>query len=111
MANLSPALLYLGSTTGSNVYTTSSGPGDYSIIKNINICNVTASPASCNVHVLLSGVSSAANNNAILSSFTVAPNETVTYSGIVVMPSNSKIYISQASSSLTFSISGVEYAE
>ena len=110
MANLTPKLLYLGAATGANVYTVSSNTGSYSIVKNMNICNVTSSSATCSVHVLLSGVSASANNNAILSSFTVAPNETVAYDGIFVLPANSKIYISQPAANLTFSISGVEYA-
>ena len=110
MANLTPKLLYLGSPTGANVITVSNSAGSYSIIKNMNLCNVTGSSATCNVHVLVSGVSSAANNNAILKSFTVAPNETVAYNGIVVLPANSKLYISQSAANITFSISGVEYA-
>lgn len=110
MANLTPKLLYIGADTGANVYTVSSNTGSYAIIKNMNICNVTGSTATCNVHVLVSGVSAAANNNAILKSFTVAPNETVAYNGIVVLPANSNLYISQAAANITFSISGVEYA-
>ncbi len=110
MANLTPKLLYLGADTAANVYTVSNNAGSYSIIKNINICNITSSSATCNVHILVSGVSAAANNNAILKSFTVAPNETVAYNGIVVLPANSNLYVSQASASITLSISGVEYA-
>ena len=110
MANLTPKLLYLGAATAANVYTVSNNAGSYSIIKNINICNITSSSATCNVHILVSGVSAAANNNAILKSFTVAPNETVAYNGIVVLPANSNLYVSQASASITLSISGVEYA-
>ena len=110
MANLTPKLLYLGADTAANVYTVSNNAGSYSIIKNINICNITSSSATCNVHILVSGVSAAANNNAILKSFTVAPNETVAYNGIVVLPANSNLYVSQASASITLSISGVEYS-
>ena len=110
MANLTPKLLYLGADTAANVYTVSNNAGSYSIIKNINICNITSSSATCNVHILVSGVSAAANNNAILKSFTVAPNETVAYNGIVVLPANSNLYVSQANASITLSISGVEYA-
>jgi hypothetical protein len=110
MANLTPKLLYLGAATGANVITVSNNAGSYSIIKNINLCNITSSAATCNVHLLVSGVSAAANNNAILKSFTVAPNETVAYNGIVVLPANSNLYVSQANANITLSISGVEYA-
>lgn len=110
MANLTPKLLYLGNDTSANVYTVSSNTGSYAIIKNINLCNVTSNSVTCNVYVLESGVTSAANNNAILKSFTVAPNETVSYSGIVVLNSNAKVRVEQASANITFGISGVEYA-
>ena len=109
MANLTPKLLYLGADTAANVVTVSSNVGSYAIVKNINLCNFTSSAATCDVHLLVSGVS-AANNNAILKSFTVAPNETIAYNGIVVLPANSKLYLSQATASITLSISGVEYA-
>ena len=110
MANLTPKLLYLGADTAANVVTVSSNAGSYSIVKNINLCNFTTSAATCDVHLLVSGVSAAANNNAILKSFTVAPNETIAYNGIVVLPANSRLYLSQANASITLSISGVEYA-
>ena len=110
MANLTPKLLYIGAATAANVITVSNNVGSYSIVKNINLCNITGTAATCNVHLLVSGVSAAANNNAILKSFTVAPNETVAYNGIVVLPANSNLYVSQANASITLSISGVEYA-
>ena len=110
MANLTPDLLYIGADTAANVITVSSNAGSYTILKNINLCNITSSAATCNVHVLLSGVTVAANNNAILKSFTVAPNETVAYNGIVVLPANSRLYVSQTSANITLSISGVKYA-
>ena len=109
MANLTPKLLYIGADTAANVVTVSSNVGSYAIVKNINLCNFTSSAATCDVHLLVSGVS-AANNNAILKSFTVAPNETIAYNGIVVLPANSNLYLSQANASITLSVSGVEYA-
>jgi hypothetical protein len=111
MANLTPSLLYIGADTSANVVTVSNNTGSYAIIKNINLCNFTPTAATCSLHLLVSGVSAASNNNAILKSFTVAPNETVAYNGIVVMPTNSNLYLSQAPfSSITLSISGVRYA-
>ena len=110
MANLTPKLLYIGNDTAANVYTVANTVGSYSIIKNINLCNVTSNSVTCNVHLLQSGVTSASNNNAILKSFTVAPNETVSYSGIVVLSANARIYVGQASANITLSIVGVEYS-
>lgn len=108
MSNLTPKLFYIGAATAANVYTVSDLNESYAIVKNINLCNVTTSSATCSLHLLLTGVS-AANNNAILKSFTVAPNETVAYNGIVVMPPDSSLYLSQSAANITLSISGVEY--
>jgi hypothetical protein len=110
MANLTPKLLYIGAATAANVYTVSNLDKSFAIVKNINLCNVTTSSATCSLHLLLTG-QSAANNNAILKSFTVAPNETVAYNGIVVLPPDSSLYVSQANANITLSISGVEYVD
>lgn len=108
MANLTPKLLYIGAATAANVYTVSDLDESYTIIKNINVCNVTGNSATCSLHLLLTG-QTAANNNAILKSFTVAANETVSYTGTIVLPPDSSLYVSQASANITLSISGVEY--
>lgn len=110
MANLTPKLLYIGNATAANVYSVSSNTGSYSIVKNMNLCNAGANTVSCNIHILVSGVTTPYSNNAILKEFTIGPNETVSYNGIVVLPSNSKLYVSQTLPEVTFSISGVEYA-
>jgi hypothetical protein len=108
MANLTPKLLYIGAATASNVYTVSNLDESYSIVKNINICNVTSNSATCSLHLILSG-QSVADNNAVLKSFIVSPNETISYTGAIVLPPDSSLYLSQASASITLSISGVEY--
>jgi hypothetical protein len=110
MANLTPKLLYLGAGTAANAVIVSSNVGSYAIVKNINLCNFTSSAATCSLHLLANSTTSASNNNAILKSFTVAPNETISYNGIIVLPAESILFLSQASSNITLSISGVEYA-
>ena len=74
MANLTPKSFYIGtSSTGSNVYTTANTVGNYSIIKNINLCNTTSSNAVCSIHILV-GAASPAANNKILSTVNVLSN-------------------------------------
>jgi hypothetical protein len=110
MANLTPKLLYVGAATAANVYTVATLDQSYTIVKNINICNVTSNSATCSLHLLLN-TQSVADNNAIFKSFTVAPNETISYTGAVVLPPAASLYLSQASASITLSISGVEYVD
>lgn len=109
MANLIPKLLYQGNDTTGNVYTTANTVGNYTIIKTINICNTTGTDAACSIH-LLQGANTAAANNKIISNMNVSANNVLYYNTSVVIPANSKIYVSQSGTSLTFTISGVEYA-
>ncbi len=110
MANLTPKSFYIGNQSASNAYTTANTVGNYSIIKNINLCNATSSNAVCSVHILVGGASPAANNK-IVSNVNVLANNVVYYNTSVVVPANSKIYIDQVTANaITFTISGVEYA-
>ena len=110
MANLTPKSFYIGNESASNAYTTANTVGNYSIIKNINLCNATSSNAVCSVHILVGGASPAANNK-IVSNVNVLANNVVYYNTSVVVPANSKIYVDQVTANaVTFTISGVEYA-
>lgn len=109
MANLTPKSFYIGNATTANVYTVANVVGNYSIIKNINICNTTASNAVCSIHILTSGVAPASNNK-ILSNVNVIANNVLYYDTSIVVPANSNVYIAQSGTSLTFTLSGVEYA-
>lgn len=109
MANLMPKSLYIGNDTASNVYTVSSTAGSYTILRNINICNVTSGAATCDIH-LLSSAGTPGNNNAILKTFTIGANETVSYDASVVLDAGQKIHIVNDSNKCTFTISGVEYS-
>lgn len=108
MAGLTPKLLYIGDATASNVYTSNSNANSYTIIKNINICNTTSSNAVVSLHILQTG-QSAVSNNKIISNINVEANNVTYYNTSIVLPSNTSIYLSQASSSTTVAISGVEY--
>jgi len=111
MANLTPKSFYIGtSSTGTNAYTTANTVGDYSIIKNINLCNTTSSNAVCSIHILV-GAATPAANNKIISNVNVLSNNVVFYNTSVVIPANSKLHVDQVTANaVTFIISGVEYA-
>jgi hypothetical protein len=110
MANLTPKSFYIGSGSATDAYTTANTVGNYSIIKNINLCNTTSSNAVCSIHILV-GAATAAANNKVISNVTVLANNVVYYNTSVVIPANSKIYVDQVTANaVTFTISGVEYA-
>ena len=73
MANLLPKNLYIGNDTASNVYTVSNTAGSYSIVRNINICNVTGTAATCDIY-LLDTAGTPGNNNAILNNLNLNSN-------------------------------------
>lgn len=110
MATLKPKLMYQGNDTAANVYTVSNTATLYSIIKSINICNTSnTTNASASVHILTNGASPSANNK-IISNANVIKNDVLYYNTSIVIPANSNIYISSSSNTVTFTISGVEYA-
>jgi hypothetical protein len=110
MANLTPKSFYLGNSTASNVYTVANTVGNYSIIKSINICNTSdAANATVSIHILTAGASPA-NNNKIISNANVIKNDVLYYNTSIVVPANSNVYVGSSNSSITFNISGVEYA-
>jgi len=110
MANLVPDSFYIGNGSGSNVYTVANTVGNYSIIKNINLCNTTSSNAVCSIHILVEGAAVAISNK-ILSNVNVLANNVVYYNTSIVMPKNSVIHVTQVTANaITFAISGVKYA-
>ena len=110
MANLVPKSLYLGNSTGSNVYTVANTAGNYTIIKSINICNTSdTANATASIHILVAGASPA-NNNKIVSNANIIKNDVLFYNTSIVVPANSNVYVASSNSSVTFNISGVEYA-
>lgn len=110
MANITPKLLYIGNTVASNVYSVSNTVGNYSIIKSVNACNTTdVSNATISIHILKDGAAPSSNNK-ILSNANVIKNDVLYYNTSIVIPANSNLYVSSTSSTITFAISGVEYA-
>jgi hypothetical protein len=112
MPTLTPKNFFIGSNVGagSNVYTVANTVGNYSIIKNINLCNTTASNATCSIHLLVDAAT-VGNSNKIVSNVNVLANDVVFYNTSIVIPANSKIHITQVTANaITFAISGIEYA-
>lgn len=110
MANLKPKLMYQGNDTAANVYSVANTVGNYSIIKSINICNTSnTANYSASIHILIDG-ETPSSNNKLISNATVIKDDVLYYNTSVVLPANSNIYISSTSNTLTFTISGVEYA-
>lgn len=109
MPNLTPKNLYIGNTTGSNIYTSGSNVGDYSIIKLINICNSnTSASKSFTIHLLTTTNNTAQSNNIIISNLSIPPNNVMQIDTSLVINSNSSIYLSHTGN-ITVTISGVEY--
>jgi len=110
MANLVPKSLYLGNSTGSNVYTVANTVGNYSIIKSINICNTSdTANATADIHILIAGAAPG-NNNKIISNANIIKSDVLYYNTSIVVPANSNVYVASSNSTITFNISGVEYA-
>jgi hypothetical protein len=110
MANLAPKLLYIGNDTAANVYSVANTSGNYTIIKSINICNTSnVANATASVHILSNG-DAPSSNNKIISNANVIKDDVLYYNTSIVVPENSNVYVASSANTLTFTISGVEYA-
>lgn len=109
MANLLPKRLYIGAATGgSSVYTLTSNVGSYAIVRSINACNTTGTDATFDLHVVPSG-DTAGTANKILSSITVPANDVITSDAIIALEPSDSIYFNQSGTSITLTVSGVEF--
>lgn len=109
MANLTPKLLYIGNASSGNVYSVTNVLGNYTIIKSINICNTSSIPERCTINILVNGATVGIQNR-VISNAEVLSNNVLYYNTSIVVPANSHVYVSQANTNLTFTLSGVEYA-
>jgi hypothetical protein len=109
MPSLTPKMLYLGVGSASNVYTSGSNVGDYSVIKIISVCNSnTTSPKTFSMHILTPTSNTANANNIVISNMSVPSSDVLQIDSSLVINNNSSIYISH-SGNITTLISGVEY--
>jgi hypothetical protein len=108
MAGIVPKLLYIGNAQNGNVYSAPPSEGSYAIIKSVNICNTSSGSQTFSINLILPG-GSVGLNNAILGNVVISGNNVFSYETSIVIPEGASIYISQPQTSLTFTISGVEY--
>jgi hypothetical protein len=108
MANLVPKLLFIGNVQSGGVYSVPSDAGSYAIVKSINVCNTSTLTKTFSINLVTVG-NSVANNNLIVGNVSLSGGNVFSYETSIVMPANSTLHISQPDTSLTFTISGVEY--
>jgi hypothetical protein len=105
MANLEPALLYIGNASDTVVYTCQN---KYSLIKSVNICNNSTGDRKFSLYLLADGNQPGATNT-LINDVTITGNNVLDWDTSIVIPQNGEIYISQETGNdLTFVISGVE---
>jgi hypothetical protein len=108
MTNITPTLLFIGNQQSGIIYSVPSDEQSYAIVKSINIANTSTSNEVFSLNLVPSGAS-AGSNNVILGNINISGNNVFSYETSIVMPSNSTLQVSQNSTNLTFTISGVEY--
>ena len=67
MASLTPKTLFVGNTSAANVYTANTTSGNYTIVKNISICNANTSTVKTVTINIIAPAGSAAENNIYIS--------------------------------------------
>jgi hypothetical protein len=108
MASLTPKTLFIGNTSAANVYTVNSTAGNYTIVRNINICNAnTSTDKTITIH-LIAPAGTAVENNKYLSALPVKANDSVQIDTGLILSNGYSIYISHTGN-VTTTITGVEY--
>ncbi len=105
MANLVPALLYIGNDGNQAVYTNDK---EYAIVKFINVANTGEGTKRFSIHLVPSG-ESAGPANALIKNVDITDRNVLAYDTSIVVPNDASIFVEQEGSDLTFTISGVEY--
>ena len=108
MSSITPKLLFIGNQQSGIIYTAPSGQGSYAIVKSINVANTSTSPEVFSINLVQSG-GFVGVNNVVVVNINMTGNNVFSYETSIVMPAGSTLQISQVSTNLTFTISGVEY--
>jgi hypothetical protein len=108
MSAIVPKLLFIGNQQSGSVYSAPSGSGSYAIIKSINVANTSNTSQIFSLNLVPQG-GVASSNNVIVGNISMSGNNVFSYETSIVMPAGSSINVTQAGTSLTFTISGVEY--
>lgn len=109
MANLQPKRLYTGAATSTAVYTAPANMGSYAIIRSIHACNTTSTDKTFSLNVIPQ-FGSPLSNNLIMSNITVPGNDVVVSDTTIVLGAGEAIYLTQSTSDVALTISGVEYS-
>lgn len=105
---LTPKRLYIGNDTASNVYSASSVVGSYSIIRNITVCNTSATDKTFSLNIIPSGGTAGANNK-VISNVTVPANDVIYSDSVYVLNTGDAVYYDPVDGNLTLTVNGVEY--
>lgn len=92
-------------TAATTQYTTPAARQD--VIKDIELCNTTASAITATVNVVPSG-GSAGTANQIFSSISIPGNQTFHWTGTIVMNAGDFISTATSSTGITATVSGME---
>ena len=105
--NVTPVQLGLAAITGTvaTLYTVPLLTKTY--LKDINICNTTASSITVNVYLVPSG-GTAGTSNALLYGFSVAANSIYHWSGVQVLNTGQSLQVSASTTGTTIIASGGE---
>jgi hypothetical protein len=107
-AMIVPKLLFIGNQQSGTVYSAPTTEGSYAIVKSINVANTSVSGEVFSINLVPAG-ESVGVNNVIVGNVSLTGNNVFSYETSIVMPAGSTLRISQVSTNLTFTISGVEY--
>lgn len=109
MPALQPKVLYSGNSATGNVYTVVNTAGNYTIVRNINLCNVdTVTARTVSLHVIPPSGSNTANT-LYISNVLIPPNDILQIDTPLIIQAGYSIWVTH-SSNVTTTISGVEYS-
>lgn len=110
MANfqsITPVQLASGPVTTSDVVIYTTPNVTRTFVKDINICNTSASAQTINLNIVeVTGVAGTAN--ALLYGFSIAANSVYRWTGVQIMNAGEKISVKGSAAGLTVFISGAE---
>lgn len=108
MSAIVPKLLFIGNQQAGGIYSVPFGAENYAIIKSINVANTSSTSQTFSLNLVPAGGTVNASN-VIVGNVAMSGNNVFSYETSIVMPANSTLHVSQPGTSLTFTISGVEY--
>ena len=108
MASLTPKTLFVGNTSAANVYTANSTSGNYTIVKNISICNANTTTVKTVTINIIAPSGTAAENNLYISTLSIPASNVVQIDTNLILSNGYSIYMSHTGN-VTTTITGVEY--